>query len=157
VKILRIKTSLFTATLFAMSLTGCVNPSRVAESPNAGPGSNLIQPDFAGNFFTEVCLTTAPDFVRVGQAIAGEPFVRNQSTGTYYHKFADLSIKVSDYGCSLVFKSELSIDETISGVAQGVAKNAENWGVTIPRNLDITSNPSPDGKGRYYRIGLPRS
>ena len=151
------KTSLFTAAFLAMSLTGCVSPSGVAESPNAGPGPNLIQPDFAGNFFTEICLTTAPSFERVGQAISGEPFVRNQSTGTYYHKFANLSIKVSDYGCSLVFKSELNIDETISGLAQGVTQNAENWGVTIPRNLDITSNPSPDGNGRYYRIGLPRS
>ncbi|MGR3839594.1 MAG: hypothetical protein ACU0A2_14705, partial [Cognatishimia sp.] len=43
-------------------------------------------------------------------------------TGTYYHKFADLSIKVSDYGCSLVFRSEMSIDDTIAELAKGTAK-----------------------------------
>ena len=142
--------------LLALALTGCLNVAGVAESPNARPGKNLIPPGLAGNFFTEVCLVTAPNFEEVPQSIAGEPFIRHQETGTYFHKFADLSIKVSDYGCSLVFKSELSIDETISGLAAGVTKNAQNWNVTIPRNLDITSDPSPDGNGRYFRIGLPR-
>lgn len=144
----------------AISLTlasaGCVSSSGVARSADAEPGVDLIPPSFAGNFFTEICLTTAPSFERVGQAIAGEPFVQNSGTGTYYHKFADLSIKVSDYGCSLVFKSEMSVDDTLSELAKGVTKNASNWGVTIPKNLDITSRPSPTGDGRYFRIGLPR-
>jgi hypothetical protein len=146
----------YTMPFFALALSGCLNSASVAESPNARPGKNLIPPDFAGNFFTEVCLVTAPSFEGVAGAIAGEPFVRHKQTGTYFHKFADLSIKVSDYGCSLVFKSELSKDETLAGLAAGVTKNAKNWNVTVPRNLDITSNPSPDGKGRYFRIGLPR-
>jgi hypothetical protein len=147
-----------TAFFLTISLSGCINTTHVPvpESAVARPGEDLIPPSFAGNFFTEICLTTAPDFQNVPQAISGEPFIRHSETGTYYHRFSDLSIKVAGYGCSLVFKSELSIDETISELANGVAMNAENWGVQIPRNLDITSNPSPDGKGRYYRIGLPR-
>lgn len=145
-----------TTLVFLLSLVGCVKEVGLLQSPNAEPGSNLIPPSFAGNFFTEICLTTAPSFENVPQAISGEPFVQHQETGTYFHKFADLSIKVHDYGCSLVFKSEMSVGETISELAKGVAKSAENWGVEIPRNMDITSKKSPDGNGRYFRIGLPR-
>ena len=145
--------SKYALVLFALAFSGCFN---VAESANARTGGSLIRSDFAGNFFTEICLITAPNFQEVPQAIAGEPFYRHQETGTYFHKFADLSIKVSEYGCALVFKSELSIDETISGLAAGTAKTAKKWNVTLPRNLDITSHPSPDGRGRYFRIGLPR-
>ena len=148
--------SKYALVLFALAFSGSANIASIAESSNIHPGKNLIRPDFAGNFFTEICLVTAPNFLEVPQAIAGEPFFRHKKTGTYFHKFADLSIKVSDYGCSLVFKSESSIDETISGIAAGVTKNAKSWNVTVPRNLDITSNPSPDGSGRYFRIGLPR-
>lgn len=145
-----------TAILSVLILSACMRDTVVPLSPNAEPGADLIPPDFAGNFFTEVCLTTAPEFIDVPQAIAGEPFVQHQETGTYFHKFADLSIKVSDYGCSLVFKSEAGVDETISALAKGVKQNAANWGVKIPRNLDVTSHAAPDGTGRYFRIGLPR-
>ncbi|WP_299917511.1 hypothetical protein [uncultured Roseobacter sp.] len=145
-----------TVILFSLVLAGCAEGQWTPQSPNARPGSDLLPPSFAGNFFTEICLTTAPSFEKVQQAIAGEPFVQDQKTGTYFHKFADLSIKVSDYGCSLVFKSELSIDETVSELATGVTKNAANWGVDIPPNIDVTSDASPDGRGRYFRIGVPR-
>ncbi|WP_220801417.1 hypothetical protein [Roseobacter sp. OBYS 0001] len=145
-----------TFALFVLVLAGCAGSPRVAQSPNAQPGSELLPPSFAGNFFTEVCLTTAPSFEKVPQAIASDPFVQDQKTGTYFHKFANLSIKVSDYGCSLVFKSVLSIDETVAELAAGTTKNAANWGVEIPRNIEVTSNPSPDGKGRYFRISVPR-
>jgi hypothetical protein len=149
--------SKFSVFLFVLALVGCGDLAVIRESPDARPGENLIPPEFAGNFFTEICLVTAPSFDRVPQAISGEPFVRHATTGTYFHKFADLSIKVSDYGCSLVFRSEMSVDETISGLAAGVQKNAANWDVVIPRNLDITSKPSPISTGRYFRIGLPRT
>lgn len=141
----------------AFGLTGCMGTSAVVQSADARPGDDLIPPSFAGNFFTEICLTTAPSFEGVPQAIAGEPFVQHSEYGTYYHKFADLSIKVSDYGCSLVFRSDVGVDATISELAKGVTKNAANWGVTIPRNLDITSREAPYGVGRLFRIGLPRS
>ena len=147
------KYSSFSAVLFAVVLSGCAD---IQVSPDAAPGKNLIPPSFAGNFFTEICLTTAPDFEGVPQAIAGEPFVQHSETGTYFHQFADLSIKASERGCSLVFRSEMSIDETLSELANGTVKNAANWGVTIPRNIDVISYPDPDGNGRYFRIGLPR-
>ena len=148
--------SILSVVLFVSLVAGCVTAAGVAQSPNARPGHDLIPPSFAGNFFTEICLSTAPSFDNVPQAISGEPFVQDQVTGTYFHKYADLSIKVSDYGCSLVFQSELGIDETIAELAKGVRMNSENWGVEIPWNIDITSIPSPLGNGRYYRIGLPR-
>jgi hypothetical protein len=145
--------SVFLITFFVAS---CVKGVGVEQSASAQPGQDLIPPSFAGNFFTEICLTTAPSFENVSHAISGEPFVQHQKTGTYFHKYADLSIKVSDYGCSLVFKSGLGVDETLSELAKGVSMNAENWGVKIPRNIDISSNASPDGKGRYFRVGLRR-
>ncbi|MCG7492923.1 hypothetical protein [Thalassobius sp. Cn5-15] len=146
-----------TAIVSILLVSACMKGVGVSLSPNAQPGEDLIPPSYAGNFFTEVCLRTAPNFTGVPQAISGEPFVQHQETGTYFHKFADLSVKVSDYGCSLVFKSEADVDNTIAELAKGVTKNAANWNVQIPRTLDVTSNASPDGKGRYFRIGLPRS
>lgn len=142
---------------FTLLTTGCAPNVNVAQSLEASPGPDLIPPSYAGNFFTEICLTTAPSFSGVPRAIAGEPFVQHTGTGTYYHKYADLSIKVSEYGCSLVFRSEMSIDDTIAELAKGTAKNLENWGLTLPDNLDITSYASPRGNGRYFRIGAPRS
>ena len=150
------KSFLFAATL-SIGLGGCNVHSGVAQSSSATPGTDLIPPSFAGNFFTEICLTTAPSFDGVPQAIAGEPFVQHSETGTYFHKFADLSIKVTDLGCSLVFKSSLSVDATLEELAKGVTKNAENWGVTIPRNLHISSRPAPEGDGRYFLVRLPNS
>lgn len=140
-----------------VALSGCLGTASVPISTNASPGEGLIPPSFAGNFFTEICLVTAPSFEGVPNAIAGEPFTQNSNTGTYYHNFSDLSIKVHEQGCSLVFKSDLDVDETVAELARGTAKNAKNWGVEIPRNISITSNASPDGKGRYYRMSIPRS
>jgi len=142
------------AALIALALAGCASAIGIERSPTASPGPNLIPPSFAGNFFTEICLTTAPGFEGAHKAIAGEPFVQHEVSEIFFHKFADLSIKVSEKGCSLVFRSELGIDETVAGLAEGVTKNAANWGVTIPRNIEVTSNPAAHGEGRYFRIGL---
>ena len=140
-----------------VALSGCLGTGSVPISANASPGQDLMPPSFAGNFFTEICLVTAPSFEGVPNAIAGEPFTQNSKTGTYYHNFADLSIKVHEQGCSLVFKSELDVDKTITKLAHGTRKNAKNWSVEIGRNISVTSRPSPDGRGRYYRMSIPRS
>jgi len=150
------KLSVFSTALFTIAVSGCSAPIDFPESADARPGQNLVSPSAAGSLFAEVCLRTAPSFQTALQVISDAPYVKNSETDVYYHKFDNLSFKVGEYGCSMVFRSDLSIDQTLSGMANGTVQVANRWNIEVPRNIDVTSRPSADGNGRLYTIGLPR-
>jgi hypothetical protein len=137
-------------------VTGCSASTGIEVSSNASPGDTLASPGLAANIFAEACLTTAPGFENVSQKIAGRPFVRSRETGIYFHKQWDLSVNVSDYGCTLVFRSESTTDDIRSEISNSIAKSAKDLAIKMPGNISITSIRSPVGAGRYYRVGLPR-
>ena len=150
------KTKIF-AVLIALAAAGCTDISGIPQSATASPGKNLISAEAAGRLFAETCLATAPNFKHVAQEISGKPFVQHSESKTYYHTSDNLSVKVSGYGCSLVFKSEKSVDDTVSELANGVSNSARKLGFEVPRNIDVNSYAYPNERGRYFRIGLPRT
>jgi len=80
--------------------------STLARSASAGPGSKPVTSSTAVNYFTALCGQTDKSRANVETAAAANGFVQNTSTTTYYHQQNDLSVKLTDGVCSIVFVSK---------------------------------------------------
>lgn len=76
----------------------------IPSSPSAGPGSVRLSAAQAAQAFSRVCVASLPDFATAPQRL-GEGFVQNSTTGTYYNSRLNLSFKLIDGDCSMVFGS----------------------------------------------------
>ncbi len=135
---------------------GCAAPpDQIPVSPSAGPGPNIMSAFDAGVIFTDVCLTRGPNFEDAVQGLSGFSFTQNAATGTYYHNTANLSVKVRDEQCSMVYgvnaNTEAEIDAVVSGLADGTASVLQ--GTFAPSGIDVRSSRGPDDL-RYFRLGI---
>ena len=134
------------------ALAGCVgSDTQVSSKPNAGPGTQFTTPVEAGRIFAKACVLTEPTFKGAEKALLTYPITHSSTTGTYYHNSDNLSVKVHQGTCSLVFGANKSTDAVIDGLARGSMSVAPE----LPRDIDITSHKGPDGV-TYFRLGLER-
>ena len=75
---------------------------------------------------------------------------QNSRTGTYYHNTGNLSVKVTQKQCSLVFGTNVPIDDVVDGAAKGTISIT---GPKPPKGIEITSKVAPDGL-RYFRFAI---
>lgn len=142
------------ATLSILALTACTAPRPPAAglpipvNAGAGPGKSHPSPTLAAEIFAKVCIETAPGFQGAIPALANYPMVQNATTGTYYNRFENLSVKLFDGKCSLVFGSPAGPKAVIPELASGTVKAL---GKRPPPGIDITSRAAPDGL-RYFRM-----
>ena len=137
--------------LGAFALTACMTSTgQIASSPNAGPGKETLSAFDAGVIFADVCLTRGPNFEGAKQGISGFPFTQNSGTGTYYHNRANLSVKVTNVQCSMVYGTNAPVDDTVKGLADGTASVLK---AKAPRGINVTSQVAVDGI-RYFRLGI---
>lgn len=124
-------------------LVGACSPERppgaglpIPVSARAAPGESWPSPTLAAEIFARVCIETAPSFDGAVPALAAYPVVQHATTGTYYNRFENLSVKLFDGKCSLVFASPVGPEAVIPELAQGTLKAL---GRRPPPGIDITS------------------
>lgn len=78
----------------------------ISRSANAGPGARGVSSDRATQIFAELCVRHAPGFGGTEVSAAANGFVQNAGTGAYYHQQDNLSVKLTDGRCSMVFSSK---------------------------------------------------
>ncbi|MGB1234358.1 MAG: hypothetical protein ACPG5U_01335 [Planktomarina sp.] len=152
---MKISPRILTVVLAGAILAGCAAPtppSPQIAGVGVGPGNSLPSPRLAGEIFANVCLKTLPRFAGAKTAIAAYPFTQHPTSGTYYHDFENLSVKLHNDTCSMVFGSPSDPAAVIPQLAQGTKATIN----PVPRNIDITSRPGPDGL-RYFRMGIKKS
>jgi hypothetical protein len=80
-------------------------------SANATPGTNPISAARARSVFAALCITSKGARPATEAAAAADGFVKHASYGTYYHPRDNLSVKLIDGDCSMVFASTASPTE----------------------------------------------
>lgn len=152
------------------TLSACVEPTTTA-APNtaafSGPGSTLVTVADATTMFNSVCVQTAPSFTKAASVLASMPFQQNPATGTYFHKNLNLSVKLANGGCSMVFVSEEATPTLGLALAMQVsAANGQNsadigmdasTGGTMtqgPAGTTFTFRPSQNGAVNFYQALL---
>ena len=108
-----------------------------------------MAPYDAGVIFADVCLTRGSAFQNAREGLQGFPFTQNAATGTFYHNTRNLSVKVTDKTCSLVFATDKSINDTVRELAKGSASLAPQ----PPQGVKVTSSKAADGN-TYFRLGI---
>ncbi len=103
------------AATFALALAACQSttgsqeqgsaPASIQRSANAGPGTRSVSLARAEETFFDVCIQNGPSFQGTETAAANLGFVQNTRTATYYHPRYNLSVKLVDGTCSMVFMS----------------------------------------------------
>ncbi len=121
----------------------------VSKSPDAGPGQRLLSPYDAGVIFADTCLIRGPNFEDAEEGVRVHNVTQNSETGTYYHNAANLSVKVANGQCSLVFATDKQVDDTVFQLAQGTVSMV----YPVPAGVDVTSRVEADGL-RYFRIAI---
>ncbi|MFK7764858.1 MAG: hypothetical protein AB8B62_16465 [Roseobacter sp.] len=98
----------------ALALSACTPESQgqdtapqttLARSNSAGPGPKLVPASVAAQFFEALCGNARAGRSAVEQAAAVNGFVQNTRTTTYYQQSYNLSVKLVEAKCSLVFAS----------------------------------------------------
>ena len=87
--------------------------NNLAQSANAGPGTKRISSDQAAELFTIVCIGSLPDFATMLTKF-DRGFVQNSKTGTVYSRQYDVSFKLINNDCSMVFSTDDSAGETLA-------------------------------------------
>lgn len=86
-------------------------PAAIQVSDDAQPGPNPISANRAVAVYEALCLKQLPKFAGTEQAaIAEGGFVKHRSFGTYYHQRDNLSVKLINDGCSMVFQSTETVE-----------------------------------------------
>lgn len=106
-----LRPAVFGACLLALSACDATPPAvqavpEVTRSAVAGPGSLPASAAVATQAFTALCGLAGQGRESVEAAAARNGFVQNTRTTTYYHQQYDLSVKLTDTACSIVFVSE---------------------------------------------------
>ena len=146
-----------TSAMLAICLSaGCTAiPGEIPVSATAGPGPNVLSAFDAGVIFADAFLIRGANFEDHRQGLAGFPFTQNSATGTFYHNTANLSVKVTDAQCSMVYVANASndaeIDNAVSGLAQGSRSALQ--GLPAPRGINVTSTAGPQGQ-RFFRLAI---
>jgi hypothetical protein len=102
--------------------------------------------------FARVCLLTTPAFAGAPRVISEYPFTQSAQTGTYFHNQLDLSIKVTDERCSLVFVTLESPDTFVPGVSRGTARHVSPS--EMPDDIHFSSRVHEQGR-TYVHISVP--
>ncbi len=124
--------------------------AKIPVSRSAGPGQSVMSGYDAGVIFANTCLVRGPNFDNYAYGLRVHDVTRNEVTGTFYHNTANLSVRVADGQCSLVFFSDASTDNVVSQLADGTLSII----APVPRNISVTSRAAPSGDGRYYRMAI---
>lgn len=77
-------------------------PAAIVQSSSAAPGTRPLRAFDAVNQFRRVCVAALPDF-KTMPARLGKGFVQHSVTGTYFSRQYDLSFKLIENDCSMVF------------------------------------------------------
>jgi hypothetical protein len=80
----------------------------IKASASAGPGSNSISAARARSVFASLCVNQRGSRSGTETAAAADGFIKNTTYGTYYHPRDNLSVKLIDGDCSMVFASTAS-------------------------------------------------
>lgn len=94
----------------------------IKTSAQAGPGSNPITAARARSVFASLCVTQRGSPSGTEAAAAADGFVKNTTYGTYYHPRDNLSVKLINGDCSMVFVSSASateLREALTSLASG--------------------------------------
>ncbi|MGV6850391.1 MAG: hypothetical protein ACWA5A_18610 [Marinibacterium sp.] len=81
-------------------------PASLVRSPNAGPGNAPVPAARAVAYFNGMCAAAKLGRASLDATAAQNGFVQNSNTTTYYHQREDLSVKLADGSCSIVFTSK---------------------------------------------------
>lgn len=111
-------------------------PVEITRSANAGPGSRALSSNEAAAIFINLCLSQKPGFAGTQQAAAQNGFVLNTQFGTYYHPRFNLSVKLVNGRCSMVFAPRTSLADTeaaIRAAAPGAQFNASTGTARLSR------------------------
>ena len=103
-----------------LALAGCETPTPTASvqtaapqairvSDKASPGSQVITAARAAQVFGDLCVRNLPNFAGIESDAAQNGFVWNSTFGTYYHPTENLSVKLVDGTCSMVFQSSADL------------------------------------------------
>lgn len=148
-----IKPQLIAAAL--ATLTACMDagsataPGSIPTSATAGPGSVEMSAFDAGVIFADTCLIRGANFEHATEGLRVHNMTQNSATGTYFHNRSNLSVKVTSQQCSMVFATSQPMDEVVAALAQGTTSIQPD----VPRGIDISSRPWPDGQ-RYFRVAI---
>lgn len=136
----------------AAFLAACDGPGSHIARDDIGPGPKLLDPLLPGEVFAQICLTEYPNLQAARNKSVSSGFTPDSTTGTYYNNRSNISVKITEDECSLVFGSKDEPDVVIPRLAKGTVNFVPN----PPRNISITSRMENDGL-RYYRMGIPSS
>lgn len=95
----------------------------IKTSATAGPGSNPISATRARSVFASLCINQRGSQSGTEAAAAADGFVKNTTYGTYYHPRDNLSVKLIDGDCSMVFVSTASaaeLQKALTSLTSGV-------------------------------------
>jgi hypothetical protein len=104
----------------------------------------------AAIIFADTCLIRGANFEDSLEGLRVHNVTRNSKTGTYYHNAANLSVRISEHTCSLVFATDQKSDTAVSELARGTLSMVTG---AVPRGVEITSRVEADGL-RYFHLGI---
>ena len=156
------------------ALSGCmqnVPQETSASTAEVVPGKSYVDLTTAGILFNNICLDTMPSFKVEQVAQLNTMFRQHPETGTYYHKYLDLSVKVQKHGngkaCSMVFSSRKDPMELAIGMSAFPAIHSGKSNPTVmvgqdgsasvqlARGAEFTFIATGRNGGRnYYRAAL---
>jgi hypothetical protein len=94
----------------------------IRTSAEAAPGTAPISIDRARAVFSSLCIAGLGSRTTTEKAAAEGGFVKSASTGTYYHPRDNLSVKLIDGDCSMVFASnapERDLEAALTSLTAG--------------------------------------
>ncbi|MCX7300155.1 MAG: hypothetical protein NTX73_07205 [Rhodobacterales bacterium] len=136
------------------ALAACQAPVEVAAPPtdqtirasaDAGPGTNPISAERARAVFSALCVDQRGSPAGTEAAAAADGFVKNTTYGTYYHPRDNLSVKLINGDCSMVFASRAPVGELEAALTSLTAG-------APPVRFSPSSLPSEDP---YYNVSIP--
>ena len=134
-----------TATAAAPSPVVQSGSGRVQRAADAAPGERPVPAARAVQYYSALCGQAANGRRAVEAAAGANGFVQNTKTGTYYHPQDNLSVKLTENICSMVFASESASSSVLA------AFNGLSGTLSTTRARDQGKR---QGKN-YYSAALP--
>lgn len=116
-----------TCAVVLLVLAGCQTTSvegdvpTIEQSEDARPGALMVSPARAGQVFSDLCVAPAPTFEATEAAAAQNGLVDNPRLETYFHPSENISVKLEDGACSMVFASDADQADVESAMVQSLS------------------------------------
>jgi hypothetical protein len=151
------------ATLAPFAMTSCTEGSgvltqeeslaRIPVLEDATVGRGVISAYDAGVIFADVCLRRGENFDHYAYGLRVHNVTRDRESGVFAHDRYRLSVRVSDESCSVLFYSDMPLEQALFDSVLGARSIVR----PVPDGIEVSHRPAaePDGSMILLRIDAP--